>query len=264
MESAARLGAADPASAGERPGLPPGASSRASSARPAPPGPAAGGGAPPETHSRAASKSQIPQRSKEVELHKALNSTVPENELYKTTKQRQMKTKDPDIKKNIKKSYKPLSQQRAEEELKEKNQLLEAVNKQLHVKLTESQEEVKVLTQRVELLEKSQDKYLAVLDNGSIDPGKQILGNLQETIKEEVESSLVFEKLKDQLKHFNQIATKRMEELQVLKAKLKINEEERARFLEKQEAFNNEKDELTITIEQMKQMLAIWKKENIP
>lgn len=36
-------------------------------------------------------------------------------------------------------SYKPLSKQKSEEELKDKNQLLEAVNKQLHQKLTETQ-----------------------------------------------------------------------------------------------------------------------------
>lgn len=36
-------------------------------------------------------------------------------------------------------SYKPPSKQKSEEELKDKNQLLEAVNKQLHQKLTETQ-----------------------------------------------------------------------------------------------------------------------------
>lgn len=36
-------------------------------------------------------------------------------------------------------SYKPVSKQKSEEELKDKNQLLEAVNKQLHQKLTETQ-----------------------------------------------------------------------------------------------------------------------------
>lgn len=36
-------------------------------------------------------------------------------------------------------SYKPLSKQKSEEELKDKNQLLEAVNKQLHQKLIETQ-----------------------------------------------------------------------------------------------------------------------------
>jgi hypothetical protein len=36
-------------------------------------------------------------------------------------------------------SYKPFNKQKPEEELKDKNELLEAVNKQLHQKLTETQ-----------------------------------------------------------------------------------------------------------------------------
>ncbi|XP_043841721.1 small kinetochore-associated protein [Dromiciops gliroides] len=263
MESGSRLGAGDPASVAERPGVQPGPISRTSTARPAfacsAPSAALGGGQPVETHSRATFKSQIPQRSKEIELHKAPNSTGPEDELYKTTKQRQMKTMDPAVKKNIKKSYKPLNRQKAEEELKEKNQLLEAVNRQLHQKLTESQGELKVLTQKVELLEKSQDTYLAILESGNIDPvtGKQILENQQEKMKCQMESVLLLESLKDELKLFNQTATKQMEELQALKVKLKMEEEERSHFLEKRAAFNNKRDDLTAALEQMEQLLAL-------
>ncbi|XP_044518148.1 small kinetochore-associated protein [Gracilinanus agilis] len=263
MESGSRLGAGDPAPAIERPGIQPGPTARVSTARSsfASSGPAAalGGGQPVETQSRAAFKSQIPQRSKEIEFHKALNSTDPENELNKTTKQRQMKTMDPAIKKNIRKSYRPLNRQKAEEELKEKNQLLEAVNKQLYLKLTESQEELKVLTQKVELLEESQDSYLAILESGNIDPvtGKQILENHQETMKCQKDSMLLLESLKDELKLFNQTATKQMEELQALKVKLKVEEEKRSHFLEKRAAFNNKKDDLTAILKQMEQLLAL-------
>ncbi|XP_072481188.1 small kinetochore-associated protein [Notamacropus eugenii] len=254
MESGCRPGVGDPASAGERPGVQSGRASRASTARPA-----LGGGQPAETHSRAASKSQIPQRCKEVELHKALSSTGLENELYKTTKQRQMKTMDPAIKKNIRKSYNPLNRQKAEEELKEKNQMLEAVNRQLYLKLTESQGELKVLTQKVELLEKSQDNYLAILESGNIDPvtGRQILEKQQETRKCQMESVLLLQSLKDELKLFNQTATKQMEELQALKIKLKMEEDERAGFLEKREAFNNKRDDFTAILEQMEQLLSL-------
>ncbi|XP_074145371.1 small kinetochore-associated protein isoform X2 [Sminthopsis crassicaudata] len=260
MESGCTLGAA--ASALERPGPQPGPTAKVSSARPAFPGPAPpaawGGGPPAETHPRGASKSKIPQKSKE-ELHKPLNPAGSENELYRTTKQRQLKTMDSAIKKNVKKSYKPLNQQKAEEELKEKNQLLETVNRQLQLKLTESQEELKVLTQKVELLEKSQDSYLAVLESGNIDPvtGKQILENRQQKMKCQMESMLLLESLKDELKLFNQTATKQMEELQVLKVKLKMEEEERTHFLEKQAAFNNKRDDLTAALEQMEQLLAL-------
>ncbi|XP_007480110.1 small kinetochore-associated protein [Monodelphis domestica] len=262
MESGCRLGAGDPAPAIERPGIQPGPTARVSISRSAftysAPSAALGGGQAMETQSRTAFKSQIPQRSKEMELHKALNSTDPENELNKTTRQRQMKTMDP-AKKNIRKSYRPLSRQKAEEELKEKNQLLEAVNKQLYLKLTESQEELKVLTQKVELLEESQDSYLAILESGNIDPvtGKQILENHQETMKCQKDSVLLLESLKDELKLFNQTATKQMEELQALKVKLKVEEEKRSHFLEKQAAFNNKKDDLTATLKQMEQLLAL-------
>lgn len=57
------------------------------------------------------------------------------------------------------------SKQKSEEELKDKNQLLEAVNKQLHQKLIETQGELKDLTQKVELLEKFQDNSLAILES---------------------------------------------------------------------------------------------------
>lgn len=66
---------------------------------------------------------------------------------------------------NIRSSYKPLSKQKPEEDLKDKNELLEAVNKQLHQKLTETQGELKDLTQKVELLEKFQDNCLAILES---------------------------------------------------------------------------------------------------
>uniref|UniRef100_A0A2K6V450 Kinetochore localized astrin (SPAG5) binding protein n=1 Tax=Saimiri boliviensis boliviensis TaxID=39432 RepID=A0A2K6V450_SAIBB len=82
----------------------------------------------------------------------------------------QMKATDTATRRNVRKGYKPLSKQKSEEELKEKNQLLEAVNKQLHQKLTETQGELKDLTQKVELLEKFRDNCLASLESKGLDP----------------------------------------------------------------------------------------------
>ncbi|KAL6089677.1 hypothetical protein STEG23_012681 [Scotinomys teguina] len=65
----------------------------------------------------------------------------------------QVRAAETTIRKNIQKSYKPLNKPKPEEELKDKNQLLEAVNKRLHQKLMETQGELKDLTQKVELLE---------------------------------------------------------------------------------------------------------------
>ncbi|XP_004696036.2 PREDICTED: small kinetochore-associated protein [Condylura cristata] len=127
------------------------------------------GGPPADTQTRATSKSLLPVKSKEANVSRLLHSGDSENDIPKITKPRrengQVKAADNTIRKNLKKNYKPLSKQKSEEDLKDKNQLLEAVNKQLHQKLTETQGELKDLTQKVELLEKFQDNCLAVLES---------------------------------------------------------------------------------------------------
>nr|BAG60430.1 unnamed protein product [Homo sapiens] len=132
------------------------------------------GGQPADTQTRATSKSLLPVRSKEVDVSKQLHSGGPENDVTKITKLRrengQMKATDTATRRNVRKGYKPLSKQKSEEELKDKNQLLEAVNKQLHQKLTETQGELKDLTQKVELLEKFRDNCLAILESKGLDP----------------------------------------------------------------------------------------------
>ncbi|ELW69402.1 Enoyl-CoA hydratase domain-containing protein 1 [Tupaia chinensis] len=91
-----------------------------------------------------------------------------ENDVTKTAKPRQengpVKAADTANRSNVKKSYKPLRKQKSEEEIKDKNQLFEAVNKQLHQKLTEMQGELKDRTQKAELLEKFQNNCLAILE----------------------------------------------------------------------------------------------------
>ncbi|XP_068961841.1 small kinetochore-associated protein isoform X2 [Petaurus breviceps papuanus] len=252
MESGSRLGAGDLASAVERPGWSGLSDPQAAGAL--------------ETWARAQRlmeprSPQGPARSHFQSQHcqVCVPRLGPLGDAGRRSAGRQMKTMDPAAKKNIKKSYTPLNRQKAEEELKEKNQLLEAVNRQLYLKLTESQGELKVLTQKVELLEKSQDNYLAILENGTIDPvtGRQILENRQETMKCQMESVLLLESLKDELKLFNQTATKQMEELQALKVKLKMEEEERTGFLEKRAAFHNKRDDFTAILEQMEQLLSL-------
>ncbi|XP_011757626.1 small kinetochore-associated protein isoform X2 [Macaca nemestrina] len=138
------------------------------------PASALSGGQPADTQTRATSKSLLPVRSKEVDVSKQLHSGGPENDVTKITKLRrengQMKATDTTTRRNVRKGYKPLSKQKSEDELKDKNQLLEAVNKQLHQKLTETQGELKDLTQKVELLEKFRDNCLAILESKGLDP----------------------------------------------------------------------------------------------
>ena len=66
----------------------------------------------------------------------------------------QVKATDTATRRNISKSHKSHSKLKSEEELKHKNQLLKAINQQLHQKLSETQGELKDLTQKVELMEK--------------------------------------------------------------------------------------------------------------
>ncbi|XP_015413106.1 PREDICTED: small kinetochore-associated protein isoform X1 [Myotis davidii] len=171
----------------------------------------------------------------------------------------QGKAADTAIKRNIKKSYhysyRPLSKQKSEEDLKDKNQILEAVNKQLHQKLTETQGKLKDLTEKVELLQKFQDNSLAILESKGLNPDSETLESQQESNPDHVDSVLLLETLQDELKLFNETAKKQMEELQALKVKLKIKEEERARFLEQQTLCNSQVNDFTAALEEMEQLL---------
>uniref|UniRef100_A0A2R8ZN96 Kinetochore localized astrin (SPAG5) binding protein n=2 Tax=Pan paniscus TaxID=9597 RepID=A0A2R8ZN96_PANPA len=218
------------------------------------------GGQPADTQTRATSKSLLPVRSKEVDVSKQLHSGGPENDVTKITKLRrengQMKATDTATRRNVRKGYKPLSKQKSEEELKDKNQLLEAVNKQLHQKLTETQGELKDLTQKVELLEKFRDNCLAILESKGLDPalGSETLASQQESTTDHMDSMLLLETLQGELKLFNETAKKQMEELQALKVKLEMKEE-RVRFLEQQTLCNNQVNDLTTALKEMEQLL---------
>ncbi|KAM9202215.1 small kinetochore-associated protein [Dugong dugon] len=219
------------------------------------------GGLPADRQSRAASKSLLPVKSKEVDVTRVFHSGSSENDGTKIAKPRrengQMKAADLALRKNVRKSYKPLSKQKSEQELKDKNQLLEAVNKQLHLKLTETQGELKGLTLKVELLEKFQDNCLAILESKGIHPvlGSETLAAQQESTTDHTDSMLLLETLQDELKLFNDTARKQMEELQALKVELKTKEEERIRFLEQQNICNNQVNDFTTALKEMEQLL---------
>ena len=136
-------------------------------------------GLPADAQTRATFKSQLPVKSKEVDASRP-HSGASENDVTKIIKPRrengQVKATDTS-RRNLKKSYKPLSKQKSEEELKDKNQLLEALNKQLHQKLIETQGKLKDLTQKVELLEKFQDNWLAILESKGLNPGSETLAS---------------------------------------------------------------------------------------
>ncbi|ERE70743.1 putative TRAF4-associated factor 1-like protein [Cricetulus griseus] len=168
---------------------------------------------------------------------------------------RQVRAAEAPSKKNIRKSYKPLNKQKPEEELKDKNQLLEAVNQQLHQKLAETQGELKDLTQKVELLEKFQDNCLAILESKGLSPGIGTLASQREPTTDHTNSMLLLETLQGELKAFNETAKKQMEELQALKVKLKLKEEERLQFLEQQNGCKDQASDFTVVLEEMEQLL---------
>ncbi|XP_040825415.1 small kinetochore-associated protein isoform X2 [Ochotona curzoniae] len=180
--------------------------------------PALSGGLASDTQARTTSKSLLPVKCKDVEVAR-YHSGGSENDITKTTKLRrengQVKAADTAFRRNLRKSYKPWGKQKSEEELKDKNQLLEAANKQLHQKLTETQGELKDLTQKVELLEKFQDNCLAILESKGLNPGNETLASRQASTPDPTDSMLLLETLQDELKLFNETAKKQMEELQV-------------------------------------------------
>ncbi|MXQ80213.1 hypothetical protein E5288_WYG006412 [Bos mutus] len=216
-------------------------------------------GLPADAQTRATFKSQLPVKSKEVDVSRP-HSGASENDVTKIIKPRhengQVKATDTS-RRNLRKSYKPLSKQKSEEELKDKNQLLEAVNKQLHQKLIETQGELKDLTQKVELLEKFQDNSLAILESKGLNPGSETLASQQDSTADHMDSMLLLQTLQDELKLFNETAKKQMEELQTLKVKLKMKEEERAQFLEQQTLCSSQVNDFTTALEEMEQLLEI-------
>ena len=214
-------------------------------------------GLPADAQTRATFKSQLPVKSKEVDVSRP-HSGASENDVTKIIKPRrengQVKATDTS-RRNLRKSYKPLSKQKPEEELKDKNQLLEAVNKQLHQKLIETQGELKDLTQKVELLEKFQDNCLAILESKGLNPGSETLASQQDSTADHVDSMLLLQTLQDELKLFNETAKKQMEELHASKVELK--EEERAQFLEQQTLCSSQVNDFTTALEEMEQLLGI-------
>lgn len=107
----------------------------------------------------------------------------------------------------------------------------------------------------MELLEKFQDNCLAILESKGLNTGSETLASQQDSTMDHMDSMLLLETLQDELKLFNETATKQMEELQALKIKLKMKEEERAQFLEQQTLFNSQINDFTTALEEMEQLL---------
>ncbi|XP_012865459.1 PREDICTED: small kinetochore-associated protein [Dipodomys ordii] len=98
----------------------------------------------------------------------------------------------------------------------------------------------------------SQENYSG---NGDKHAGSETLASQQELTTDHSDSMLLLETLQDELKLFNETARKQMEELQALKVKLKMKEEERIRFLEQQTLCNDQASDVSVALEEMEQLL---------
>ncbi|NWX43210.1 SKAP protein, partial [Steatornis caripensis] len=158
----------------------------------------------------------------------------------------------------------PLNRYKLEAELKAKNQLL--AKQQLHSKLTEAEDTIKELkeeneglVQEVEKLKKFQDTCMVILESRNIDPvtGSNILEEEEKMQECQKQTTLLTEKLIEDLRLFNQTAAKEKEALQAAMAKWKSAEEGRRQSLEKHSSFQAEIQECSAILDEVERLLAL-------
>ncbi|KFV38879.1 Small kinetochore-associated protein, partial [Tyto alba] len=216
------------------------------------------------------SKKQCVSKTADLEFNRDPNfnfsSNIPAEGVFKATNQglpKSAKKVEPLSKKTATRG--PLSRYKLETELKTKNQLLETAKQQLHSRLTGAQctikelkEENEGLLQEVEKLKKFQETCMVILESRNIDPvtGSNILEEEEKTQECQKQTTLLTEKLIEELRLFNQTAAKEKEELQAALAKWKSAEEGRQRSLEKHASFRAEIKECSATLDDLEQLLA--------
>nr|XP_014431788.1 small kinetochore-associated protein [Pelodiscus sinensis] len=216
------------------------------------------------------SKKQHINKTVEPEFSKDPNftfsSNVPEDGVFKAKNQslcRSTKKAELLSKKTATVARGPVSRYRLETELKKKNQSLEIAKQQLQSKLSGAQGTIKdlrkkneVLEEEVQKLKKFQNNYMMILESRNIDPvtGNEILEeeHMKETQKQ---TTLLTEKLKEELRLFSEMAAKQKEELQTATAMWKQAENDRNSFLEKQPFFQRELKEFAATAGQVELLL---------
>ncbi|XP_029895861.1 small kinetochore-associated protein [Aquila chrysaetos chrysaetos] len=217
------------------------------------------------------SKKQCVSKTADLEFNKDPNfnfsSNIPADGVFKATNQglpKSAKKVEPPSKKTATRG--PLNRYKLEAELKTKNQLLETAKQQLYSRLTGAQgvikelkEENEGLVQEVEKLKKFQETCMVILESRSIDPvtGSNILEEEEKTQECQKQTTLLTEKLIEELRLFNQSAAKEKEVLQTAMAKWKSAEEERHRSLEKHSSFQAEIKECSATLDELELLLAM-------
>ncbi|NXI95458.1 SKAP protein, partial [Psophia crepitans] len=223
-----------------------------------------------ETQMAFPSKKQCVNKRADLEFNKDPNfnfsSNISADGVFKATNQglpKSAKKPEPLLKKTAMRG--PLNRYKLEAELKTKNQLLETAKQQLHSRLTGAQgtikelkEENEGLVQEVEKLKKFQETCMVILESRNIDPvtGSNVLEEEEKTQECQKQTTVLTEKLIEELRLFNQTAAKEKEMLQVAMAKWQSAEEEQRQSLQKHSSFQAEIKECSAMLDELELLLA--------
>ncbi|XP_058018089.1 small kinetochore-associated protein-like isoform X2 [Ahaetulla prasina] len=155
----------------------------------------------------------------------------------------------------------PMNRYRQETELKNKNKnkFLENVKSELNSKVTAMQKDMTdmkklcdSLEEENEKLKKFQESCLLILEARNWDPvtGEQILEEEETKKKIQTEITVLSDKLSADLELFIQMAKEEKENIQNAQTRWKQIEEERTHFLEEQQSFHREMEELFAALNQ--------------
>ncbi|NXB70984.1 SKAP protein, partial [Donacobius atricapilla] len=161
----------------------------------------------------------------------------------------------------------PLSRHQLEAELKNKNQLVETLRQQLAraegtLKLRELKKENERLVHEVEKLKEIQETCMMILESRNINPAPEFLtGSHIEEEKEmracQEKTTMLTEKVTEELMLFCHTAAKEKEMLETAMAKWKSVQEANQRALEKQSSFQAQIKECTAMLEALGELLAM-------
>nr|XP_003224828.1 PREDICTED: small kinetochore-associated protein [Anolis carolinensis] len=204
---------------------------------------------------------------KETDFNFAANAPVPF--AFKDTNQRPPKPAKKVVPQPPKKAatttvHSPTNRYRREADLRNKNKLLESVKYDLNTKLSAVQKEMKEMKEQYSNLEKEnqalkrfQESCMLILESRNCDSvaEENILEKEEKHKETQKEIMDLSEKLNTDLELFIQMTNEQKETFQNTQIKWKQIEEEEAYFLEQQQHFNKEIEDLFATLDQDDQFL---------
>ncbi|NWY97780.1 SKAP protein, partial [Loxia curvirostra] len=207
------------------------------------------------------SKTSEPELSVVPSLHFASN--VPADSVFKPANQglpKSEKKVEPVSKKTV--SRRPLSRHQLEAELKNRNQLVETLKQQLAraegtLKLRELKKENERLVHEVEKLKKIQETCMTILESRNISPGKDNIEEEKETRACREKTTMLTNKVTEELMLFCHRVAKEKEMLETAMAKWKSAQEENQHALEKHSYFQAQIKEWKAILEALGKLLAM-------